>query len=95
MRRLDLHVNGMRCRRCVREVTALLRDVPGVETVTADVVRSRVTVTGSMTVARVLHALAASDRDAHLVVDLGTATTGRGQSSDSPTADAPPTADLG
>ncbi len=95
MRRLDLHVNGMRCRQCVREVTALLRDVPGVETVTADIVRSRVTVTGAMTVARVLHALATSDRDAHLVADHGHATTGSGQSSDSPTADAPPTADLG
>ena len=33
---MTLYVGGMRCRRCVREVTARMRDVAGVETVTAD-----------------------------------------------------------
>ena len=33
MGQLNLFVGGMSCRRCVREVTALVRDVPGVETV--------------------------------------------------------------
>ena len=36
MRHIELTVGGMSCRRCVREVTARLRDVPGVETVSAN-----------------------------------------------------------
>ena len=36
MRQFNLFVGGMSCRRCVREVTARLRDVPGVETVSAN-----------------------------------------------------------
>ena len=36
MRQLNLFVGGMSCRRCVREVTARLRDVSGVETVSAN-----------------------------------------------------------
>ena len=36
MRQLNLFVGGMSCRRCVREVTARLRDVLGVETVSAN-----------------------------------------------------------
>jgi transposase len=40
MRTTGLMVGGMRCRHCVREVTARLRDVPGVDTVTADADRS-------------------------------------------------------
>ena len=35
MRNIQLFVGGMGCRRCVREVTARLRDVRGVETVSA------------------------------------------------------------
>jgi copper chaperone CopZ len=48
MTKLTLHLDGMGCRACVREVTARLRDVPGVETVTADHRRSVVLLTGSM-----------------------------------------------
>ena len=48
MRQLNLFVDGMRCRRCVREVTALLRDVPGVEMVSADATRSVVQLVGTM-----------------------------------------------
>ena len=40
MRTIGLMVGGMRCRHCVREVTARLRDVPGLDTVTADADRS-------------------------------------------------------
>ena len=36
MGQLHLFVGGMSCRRCVREVTARLRDVPGVETISAN-----------------------------------------------------------
>jgi copper chaperone CopZ len=44
----------MACRRCVREVTARLRDVPGVETVVADAARSVVLLGGVMSIADVL-----------------------------------------
>lgn len=56
MRTLRLFVDGMGCRRCVREVTARLRDVPGVEMVAADVGRSEVRIGGSMSPGDVLRA---------------------------------------
>jgi copper chaperone CopZ len=55
---LTFYVAGMRCRRCVREVTARLRDVTGVETVTADAGSAQVRLRGSMAVTDVVHALA-------------------------------------
>lgn len=56
MRQLHLLVDGMSCRRCVREVTARLRDVPGVETVSASAADSVVRLSGSMQLADVLAA---------------------------------------
>jgi copper chaperone CopZ len=56
MRQLNLFVGGMSCRRCVREVTARLRDVPGVETVSANPSDCMVRLSGSMRLADVLAA---------------------------------------
>ena len=56
MGQLSLFVSGMGCRRCVREVTARLRDVPGVETVSANPGDRVVQVSGSMQLADVLAA---------------------------------------
>ncbi len=49
MRTLTFSVDGMRCRRCVRRATALVRDVEGVHTVTADAKSGLLTVLGTMT----------------------------------------------
>ena len=54
MSQLDLFVGGMDCRRCVREVTARLRDVPGVETVSANAKGCLVRLSGSMQLEDVL-----------------------------------------
>ncbi|MFC7362156.1 cation transporter [Nocardioides astragali] len=56
MRDLRLWVQGMGCRRCVREVTSRLRDVPGVTTVVADISTNTVRLAGSMSDADVLAA---------------------------------------
>jgi copper chaperone CopZ len=54
---IGLMVEGMRCRHCVREITSRLRDVPGVDTVTADAGTAVVRLSGTMTVDDVLGAL--------------------------------------
>jgi len=56
MRQLNLFVGGMSCRRCVRDVTARLRDVPGVETISANPGDCLVRLSGSMQLADVLAA---------------------------------------
>ena len=56
MSEMTLYVGGMGCRPCVREVTARLRDVPGVQMVVADSATSTVRLGGSMTVEDVLDA---------------------------------------
>ena len=55
-RQLSLFVVGMGCRRCVREVTARLRDIAGVETVTANPADHVVRLSGTMRLADVLAA---------------------------------------
>ena len=56
MHQLTLYVDGMSDRRSVREVTARLRDVPGVETVNANPVDGAVRLWGSMRLDDVLTA---------------------------------------
>ena len=66
---LVLYVAGMGCRRCVREVTARLRDVAGVETVAADAGKSHVRLSGSMTFPDVVRALVGTTYGAEVVQD--------------------------
>jgi copper chaperone CopZ len=54
---LTLRVPGMTCRHCVRKVTAVLRDVPGVQLVQADLTGPTVVLSGEPTLADVLAAL--------------------------------------
>jgi copper chaperone CopZ len=60
MMQFELRVPGMGCRRCVRDVTSRLRDVPGVETITADPAVTTVVLRGSMTARDVLAAFTGS-----------------------------------
>ena len=71
MTQLILYVEEMRSRREVREVTGRLRDVSGVETITADPSRSLVRVGGSMTVEAVLEAFASAGYAPQLVGRTG------------------------
>lgn len=61
MPEVRLSVGSMQCRHCVREVTGWLRDVVGVETITADARTGTVILGGTMTVAGVLAVFAGSD----------------------------------
>lgn len=70
MPELTLSIGSMRCRRCVREVTGRLRDVDGVETITADAVTGTVVIGGTMALADVLAALAGSEHTPQ-VLDAG------------------------
>ena len=77
MGEMTLRVGGMSCRRCVREVTARLRDVAGVETVSADAGRSVVRLGGSMTSGDVLAAFAGTTYRVEVLDN--SSTTGTGQ----------------
>jgi len=77
MTQMTLLVAGMSCRRCVREVTGRLRDVPGVETVTADAGTSTVRLSGAMVAADVLRAFTGTTYRPQFVAD--TDGTGIGQ----------------
>ena len=67
MDEMTLYVGGMGCRRCVREVTARLRDVPGVQTVVADATTSTVRLGGSMAFEDVFDAFAGTTYRPELV----------------------------
>lgn len=67
MRQLNLFVGGMSCRRCVREVTAMLRDVQGVVTVSADASRSVIRLSGTMELRDVVAAFSGSTFAASLL----------------------------
>jgi copper chaperone CopZ len=55
---VEVRVEGMGCRRCIREVTARLRDIDGVQALSADAQRSLVRLTGSIATAEIVEALA-------------------------------------
>ncbi len=57
MRSFTLFVPGMTCRHCVRTVTAVLRDVPGVQLVQADLTTTTVVLHGDPSPSDVLAAL--------------------------------------
>ena len=82
MSELVLYVAGMSCRRCVREVTARLRDVAGVQTVAADAGRSHVRLSGSMTLPDVLRAFVGTTYRPEVAAPRGenSGRTGAGQS---------------
>jgi len=61
MPEVRLSVGSMQSRHCVREVTGWLRDVVGVETITADAMTGTVVLGGTMTVADVLAVFVGSD----------------------------------
>lgn len=73
MHKLTLAVDGMRCRRCVREATALVRDVDGVHAVVADPDSGLITVLGTMTGERVLASLRGTDFATRIVADQSAA----------------------
>ena len=77
MTQLTLHVDGMSCRRCVREVTARLRDVAGVETVAAHHGTSTVRLSGAMVPEDVIRAFVGTIYVPRIVTD--TDGTGIGQ----------------
>ena len=64
MPQMRLRVAGMGCPRCVREVTKWLRDVPGVETITADAVAGEIVLSGSMSRDEVMAVVRTSPFDA-------------------------------
>ena len=76
MRDLHLVVGGMGCRACVRQVTARLRDVPGVERVVADASTNNVLLTGSMSRSDVLGALSDTTFVVRVVADLPAGASG-------------------
>lgn len=80
MRHITLHVGGMGCRRCVREVTARLRDVAGVETVSASPGDSLVRLSGSMQLNDVLAVLAGTTYRAEVETDSGETAAGQSAS---------------
>lgn len=67
MRTLELIVDGMNCPGCVRQATALLRDVPGIATVRADRRTGRIRIEGDLDDSAVLAALADTDFTVRLV----------------------------
>ncbi len=75
MPEVRLSVGSMQCRHCVREVTGWLRDVVGVETITADAKTGTVVLGGTMTVADVLAVFAGSNHTAQVVDPDPTTTT--------------------
>ena len=74
MAQIRLSVSGMKCRQCVRAVTALLRDVPGVHTVLADGTTGVVVLSGLVTQAEILAVLETSGHQAVVLPECGNPT---------------------
>ena len=72
MRTLTFSVDGMRCRRCVRRATAVVRDVEGVHAVTADAKSGLLTVRGTMTGPDIVKSLLNTTFAARLIDDEST-----------------------
>lgn len=66
---IRLSVSRMNCRACVRDVTARLRDVPGVNTVHADRTTGVIVLNGLMTEAEVLAVFEGSSHQAVVLPD--------------------------
>lgn len=71
MRTIHLEIANMRCRRCVRQATALLRDLPGVTSVAADKNTGRVTVTGNVVQDSLLAVFQSTSFDVRIQIDPG------------------------
>jgi len=69
MRTLTFCVDGMRCRRCVRRATALVRDIEGVQAVTADAKSGLLTVIGTMISTDTVASLRNTTFTAHLIAE--------------------------
>ena len=67
MPEVELQVRNMGCSRCVREVSALLRDVPGVTTLTADATTGRVRVGGDVCITHLVAAFDGTSYDVSIV----------------------------
>lgn len=67
MRTLTYSVDGMRCRRCVRRATALVRDIDGVHAVTADAGSGLLTVRGTMSDIDIVRSLGNTTFTARLI----------------------------
>ena len=76
MPQLNLFVGGMSCRRCVRDVTARLRDVPGVEMISVHAGDCVVRLSGTMKLPDVLAAFTGTTYRPQLE---GTGSGGRGE----------------
>ena len=77
MSQMTLSVGGMSCRRCVREVSARLRDVAGVETVVANAGTSTVRLNGLMAPDDVLRAFTSTNYRPEIVANSGETATGK------------------
>ena len=69
MRTVTFSVDDMRCRRCVRRATALVRDVEGVHAVTADAKSGLLTVRGTMSDTDIVRSLRNSTFTARLIAE--------------------------
>lgn len=69
MRTLTFSVDGMRCRRCVRRATALVRDVDGVQAVTADAKSGLLTVRGTVSDIDIVRSLRNTTFTARLIYE--------------------------